>query len=291
MSSRNKAAHGIEVQQQQEEEDSRVVVTVDVIVPVYNSESTIVETVTSAFHQRFPTETERLCCRDLGGDKLYSFGLDLTICCYNDGSTDKSLELLHGLKKDLEDKTTPHAHDNTTQQHVKVTLLIGTSSTSHGAGYARNQATKLHNGEYIAMFDSDDIMLPTRIVEQVVYMKRLWPSVRHRTLLGCTFQRDPPDSTWHYAQWANSLSEERRMLERFREVTVIQPTWMITRDRFQRLGGYIEAKEDKIVQAGTLNSQNSTDDLNAASYTKHSWQKTCTSSLCALCFTEMKLYK
>jgi len=37
------------------------------------------------------------------------------------------------------------------------------------------------------------------------------------------------------------------MLERFREVTVIQPTWMITRQRFEALGGYIAVPENSSV--------------------------------------------
>jgi hypothetical protein len=64
---------------------------------------------------------------------------------------------------------------------------------------------------------------------------------RHRVILGCTFDRDPYDSTWHYAEWANGLTDDRLMLERYREVTVLQPTWMMTKARFQSLGGYVQA--------------------------------------------------
>jgi len=69
---------------------------------------------------------------------------------------------------------------------------------------------------------------------------------RHLTLLGCQFDRDPPDSTWHYAHWANHLlTPDRLSLEQFREITLLQPTWMLSRSRFDQLGGYIEAPAPK----------------------------------------------
>jgi hypothetical protein len=94
---------------------------------------------------------------------------------------------------------------------------------------------------FLCMLDSDDTMHGTRIMEQVSYLMNMPPEDRSRTLLGCTFNRDPPDATWHYAQWANGLTDERLELERFREVTLLQPTWMMMRSRFLELGGYIEA--------------------------------------------------
>ena len=89
-------------------------------------------------------------------------------------------------------------------------------------------------------------MHPHRVAEQLSALLSVpgdggEGGVRDRTLLGCSFVRDPPDATWHYAKWANGLSDERRSLERFRELTVLQPTWMLTRRRFEQLGGYVEA--------------------------------------------------
>jgi hypothetical protein len=84
-------------------------------------------------------------------------------------------------------------------------------------------------------------MHPNRIAHQVSVMLALSNEERNSTLLGCTFDRVPADSTWHYTNWANSLTDERLMLERYREVTILQPTWFMTRARFDLLGGYIEA--------------------------------------------------
>jgi len=161
-----------------------------------------------------------------------------------------------------------------TNTHISTQLFIGSSTYNHeyydsdrvhktsimsqGAPYARNQAIHLRSTPhsspssissshssynmddyFLCFLDSDDIMHPHRIAEQISVLLYLSPLERHLTLLGCTFNRIPSDSTWHYTQWANTLADDRLVLERFREVTVIQPTWMMTRHRFLTLGGYI----------------------------------------------------
>ena len=105
---------------------------------------------------------------------------------------------------------------------------------AHGAGFARNRAIELrgdtlkedpdnNTNRFLCLLDSDDTMHRHRVAEQTHYMLfKLDPDLRYRTLLGCNFVRDPPDSQWHYSSWANSLSDERLMLEQFREVTILQ---------------------------------------------------------------------
>jgi glycosyltransferase involved in cell wall biosynthesis len=227
-------------------------VKVDVIIPVHNAEKTIVETILHVCNQRFPISADECLYRTNNNLEYYhSFDLDVTICCHDDGSEDQSLALLYDLQEKIQQQQNVQSESNanpnpsaTDKAVVCVRqLLISSSAVSWGAGFARNQAASLphrhHRGEYLAMLDADDIMLPTRLVEQVAYLRHLTKDVRDRTLLGCHFQRDPPDSTWHYTQWANSLSDDRLLLERFREVTILQPTWMISRRRFEALGGYI----------------------------------------------------
>jgi hypothetical protein len=94
---------------------------------------------------------------------------------------------------------------------------------------------------FLCMLDSDDMMHPARVAHQVAHLFLLPPAPRERTLLGCTFDRDPPDATWHYAQWANGLSDASLVHEQYRELTLLQPTWMLTRSRFLTLQGYMEA--------------------------------------------------
>lgn len=212
---------------------------VDVIIPVHNASQTIVETVNSAVNQTVPQHLVSTCPRVV----------DVAVCCYDDGSTDDSWRLLCQLKEGFAAKRNEH-------HQIQTKLLISNSKdgVARGAGYARNRAASLRSsmegapnnknddGPYfLCLLDSDDIMHETRVAEQVCAMLALPKKEYERTIMGCTFGRDPPDSTWHYAQWANGLTDERLMLERYREVTVLQPTWIMPKSRFQSLGGYVEA--------------------------------------------------
>ena len=262
------------------------VVKIDVIIAVYNAESTIEECVRSAINQEIPNNliqqlfSNDAClfsngCGDNCKKRKYTsegntkeddlpsddtnIHFDICICCYNDASTDKSLDILHSLQREsIKQKEV----DNTSSRiRIQTKLLIGTApknTTSRGAGYARNQAIKLrdeyekkqqqHTKEeeadehFLCILDSDDIMHPTRIAEQTCAMLSISDvKVRERTLMGCQFERIPKNSTHHYSQWANSLSHERLYLEQFRECTLLQPTWFLSKTWFESLGEYVEA--------------------------------------------------
>ena len=224
------------------------IVKVDVIIAVHNAQETIEETVKSAMNQEIP---EHL----IPSLPLPNTTFDVAVCCYNDASTDKSLEILYRLKEDFENSASLESDES--DNNLKPKILIGTAAkgtSSRGAGYARNQAAKLreldstlaksNDGDddiihyhFLCILDSDDIMHPTRIAEQTCVMM----SLSENALLGCQFDRIPKDSTWHYASWANSLSDERVWLEQFRECTLIQPTWFISKSWFESLGGWLEA--------------------------------------------------
>jgi hypothetical protein len=68
-------------------------------------------------------------------------------------------------------------------------------------------------------------MLPCRVALQLEAAQ----SAPARTLLGCRFVREPHDATWHYALWANSMSQHDLWLHQFRECPVVQPTWFYHR--------------------------------------------------------------
>ena len=96
-----------------------LVVKVDVIIAVYNAESTIEECVRSAAHQVIPDKLirgalfisdEKMLNRkrkhhpssDANSKELSSVDIhfDICICCYNDASTDTTLEILNSLDKE-----------------------------------------------------------------------------------------------------------------------------------------------------------------------------------------------
>ena len=241
------------------------IVQVDVIIPVHNASETVEETVKSALHQIIPNEFIN------SESALETYELRINVCCYDDASTDASWDILKKLQIQYGQYSSNNNGNNQSGTEGKGAniaaklpriipsrLLIGQSSegVGRGAGYARNRAAELslsteskgkdisssyHDEQFLCLLDSDDVMHPTRVAEQVHGMLSLSQEERKRTLMGCQVIRDPPDSTWHYTAWANGLSNERLLLERFREVTLLQPTWMMCRSRFNYLGGYIEA--------------------------------------------------
>jgi len=180
-------------------------VTVDVVIPVHNSGKTIVECL------------ESVCTQ------TYDLNL-ITVCIFDDSSTDSSKEIISSF---IESKST------TTDLKFRFGFHKG---GSRGAGFARNEAVKLSDSLMIALLDSDDVMMPDRILCQVqsIYATDSVDS----TICGCKFFRLPENSTAHYSEWANSLTDRRLYLEQFRELTVLQPTWLFSRSLFTELGGY-----------------------------------------------------
>lgn len=57
-------------------------------------------------------------------------------------------------------------------------------------------------------------------------------------------RRKPANSMRHYSEWMNNLVDEDLKKYEYREVLVIQPSWMMTRETFDRVGGYVEEGED-----------------------------------------------
>ncbi len=75
-------------------------------------------------------------------------------------------------------------------------------------------------------------MLPSRVEKQLQVM------LQHpEAIVGCKFERVPADATPRYVSWANSLSGAQLRLQAFRELTIIQPTWMFARTLWVRIGG------------------------------------------------------
>jgi glycosyltransferase involved in cell wall biosynthesis len=226
-------------------------IEVDVIIPVHNAHATLEATLQSALAQVAlpPDTTDRPATTDTRHQPLPR--VKVFVCCYDDGSDDASW---HILTRMFVKHNNNNNNKNNTEEgrdvYFPTTMVLGRSAdgVSRGAGYARNRAVALRptvpscsSERYLCLLDSDDRMQPTRIVEQLTYLRGLPAQARHCTLLGCRVVRDPPDATWHYTQWANSLSNERLRLEQFREVTLLQPTWMMARAWFVALGGYLEA--------------------------------------------------
>jgi glycosyltransferase involved in cell wall biosynthesis len=73
------------------------------------------------------------------------------------------------------------------------------------------------------------------------------PPAHHSSLVivGSQFERIPLDATRHYAAWANALTAPEAAAQRFRECTLVHPTWCYGRATFDTVGGYPEVSAGK----------------------------------------------
>lgn len=103
---------------------------VSILLPVYNAESTIRETIDSILNQTYT---------------------DFDVVIINDGSSDNSEQTILEYKDER-----IHYYKN---------------ESNRGLIYTLNRGIELCKGEYIARIDADDIMLPTRLEEQIKFME------------------------------------------------------------------------------------------------------------------------
>ncbi|XP_066155061.1 queuosine-tRNA galactosyltransferase-like [Euwallacea fornicatus] len=151
--------------------------------------------------------------------------LRLEICVCNDCSTDNTPQLLESWKVSFEKLGIPFKiHTNTDQ--------------NKGVGYSKNRAVGISSGDFLCFQDSDDVMLPDRVIKQ--YEKALLTPLD--TIIGCQFRREPLNSTVRYTKWANNLTKLQLNLQVFTShgPTVIMPTWFCHRSLYERVGGFCE---------------------------------------------------
>lgn len=103
---------------------------ISVVIPAYNAENTIIATVNSVYNQTYK---------------------NLEIIVVNDGSTDKTLEVITNFKE-LNNNGMP---------------FIIIDKVNGGVSSARNLGISNSKGEFIAFLDSDDKWLPEKIEKQL----------------------------------------------------------------------------------------------------------------------------
>lgn len=107
---------------------------VSVIIPVYNCENFIAETIESALAQTYQ---------------------DIEIILVDDCSKDKSAEIIKRYK---------NLHPNK--------IVYYRQDKNMGAAVARNKALDLAKGRYVAFLDSDDLWYPQKIEKQITLMNK-----------------------------------------------------------------------------------------------------------------------
>ena len=106
---------------------------VSIILPVYNSEKYVTECLESIIIQTYK---------------------NWELIIIDDGSTDSSNDIVSAFILKV----------NNSVNYIKL--------SHHGLPYCLNYAIRKANGKYIARIDADDIMLPTRLEKQVIYLEQ-----------------------------------------------------------------------------------------------------------------------
>ena len=226
---------------------------VAIIIPVHNAEVYLSDTLASIISQTYPHKLISVhICNDASTDttpfliQQWQIKLaDAHIRCVL--STTATSSLATTTATTATTATTSAATTTTTTPTTPTTVTSvttpppPTSPQATGAGNAKNIAVSTVDAEttaWLCFLDADDIMCPTRIAEQHALAMTYSPTDQSRLLLGSGFTRLPIDSTTHYTKWCNSLTKEQLYLQQYREVTIIQPTWFLSKTQFDRVGGY-----------------------------------------------------
>lgn len=110
------------------------VVSVSVVIPLYNAEQYIAETITSVQAQTFS---------------------DFEIVVVNHACTDSSVSVVEDMAR----------HDNRIR-------IVHMDTNFGGPAWPRNTGIREAKGEYIALLDADDVWLPQKLQTQIDFMKK-----------------------------------------------------------------------------------------------------------------------
>ena len=109
--------------------------SVDIIIPVYNSETFIIKTINSIINQTYN---------------------NWRIIIIDDASTDRTLYILNNVYKNF---------------IFKGKLLIIKNTINRGQGYCRNIGLKYSRSKFIAFIDADDLWMKKKLEKQIKFMK------------------------------------------------------------------------------------------------------------------------
>eukprot|EP01132_Coremiostelium_polycephalum_P004538 gene4538-5654_t len=166
--------------------------------------------------------------------KLYKIILVLNNNNINNNSNSKSEIYTHNIieYQQLINSKKREGEEREGEEEEEIKKIIG----SGGAGYSRNRAIRQSNGDYLCILDSDDIMYRDRVERQLQECNG-----DSNCLVGSNFIRIPEGSSNRYTDWCNRLTDHELVMHQYREITIIQPTWFLHRDVYDRIGGYPEA--------------------------------------------------
>ncbi len=172
---------------------------VSVLLPCFNAQNTLRETLESLQAQTYP---------------------DFEVICVDDGSTDKTLEILRN-------------------QAEKDPRLIVFSEPHRGVVAAANRGLAACQGEIIVRLDADDLCSPQRIALQRSYLLEHPETAVVSSLVEGFPEAEIGEGFALYYQWLNGLvSHEDICREIFVESPIANPSATFRKAWIRNLGGY-----------------------------------------------------
>lgn len=177
---------------------------VSVIIPVYNAELTIINTLDSVLNQTWE---------------------NIEIICVNDGSTDKSLDILDAFQK----------------KHQEKIFIFDVKNS--GACKARNLGISKAKGDYIQFLDADDLISSNKIEAQV---EKLLETNRN-CLASCQwmlFENQPPEkiASRKLSVYKDYESGWKFLLDLWNnQEMMIVNAWLIPKKIIEEVGGWDES--------------------------------------------------
>jgi len=183
---------------------------ISIIIPIYNCEKYIRQSIESIFSQSFK---------------------NFEIIIINDGSTDNSFNVISNLMQEAPEWLRKH-------------FIFIDRTMNKGCFNTRMEAVRLSNGKYIALHDADDISLPNRLEKQYIYLentKNIW-------CVGSTAITIDENSieTGIYDYSPVNHSEIVKSVKRC-ENPIIDPSTMFRKEVFLELEGYSLKKDRNLV--------------------------------------------
>lgn len=168
---------------------------ISVVIPMYNAEESIARCLNSVLKQTYKGELE--------------------IIVVNDGSTDRSAELVEQFIKEYPDKT--------------ITLI---NQVNGGVSKARNTGLGLAKGAYIALLDSDDEWLSNKLEKQIQIMS----ANDHIDFLGCSRNNEVLRILFKKVETLHRVTVIQLLIKMFPQTS----TALFKRKLYDEFGGYNE---------------------------------------------------
>lgn len=144
---------------------------------------------------------------------------DFELILVDNASNDSSAEVARNFQSD---------------PRVKVIL-----ESKRGVVHAANTGIRVAEGDFLARMDADDISDSSRLELQVDYLYKHPDIDAISGKIKYLGKQQENEGFVHYIDWLNSVfSEEEISLSRFIELPVANPSLMIRRSVFERIGGY-----------------------------------------------------